>query len=66
MNKGLPGYKHIRCDCGGAIRLGESYWLGRCDDCGKEIKLTPYIDYQNLFRNEKTGRIYPTVDYRKD
>lgn len=60
MNGKLPWYKHVFCDCGGAIRL-KNYYTGVCDDCGKEIDLSP-LDYQRILYNEKTGWMYPVVD----
>lgn len=66
MKPRLPYYKHVHCDyCGGAVRLHKSYWLAKCDNCGKEMNLSPGVDYDNLLTNEKTGWIYPVVE-RKD
>ena len=60
MNGRLPWYKHLFCDCGGIIRA-KDYYTGVCDDCGKEIDLSP-LDYQRILYNEKTGWMFPVVD----
>lgn len=62
MKPRLPYYKHVRCDyCGGAVRLGKSYYLGVCDNCGKEKSIILGADYHGLLTNEKTGWTYPMV-----
>ena len=66
MKPRLPYYEHVRCDyCGGAIRLGKSYYQGVCDYCGKERSIILGADYHGLLTNEKTGWTYPVVE-RKD
>ena len=66
MKPRLPYYKHVRCDfCGGAIRLGKSYYQGVCDSCGKEKSLTLGVDYQQLLTNAKTRWVYPVINRKK-
>ena len=51
-------YTHVRCECGGIIGICDSRRTFNCGDCNKEFHYYD-LDYDILFRNDKTGWIFP-------
>lgn len=57
----FPNYEHIFCSCGGIIgdESGKAdVDMIRCNRCGKVYSIWK-LDYDTIYRNEKTNWIYP-------
>lgn len=61
----LPDYEHIHCRCGGVLgsKTGDVHMI-RCNRCGKVYSIWK-LDYDIIYRNEKTNWIYPVKRRQK-